>query len=129
MCMWCVCIYTSVHIYAGLCCVGEYAYVCIHMEAHGWHKMSTPIALHFIHWGKVSQLDWELTDTTSLASQLGPWSLCLLPSLSGFHVGSGVPTLVFIFVDKCFHHWAISSALNMLKCYYQVCFLMNWILI
>lgn len=51
-------------------CVGEYACVYLCVEALDWYQESSSTTVYLILRGRVSLLSSELTDVTSLSSQL-----------------------------------------------------------
>lgn len=67
----CVYVYVCV-LHVCICmCVNEHVYRCACMQKpEVVVKNYLSVLLHLIHWDKISQLNPELTDTVSLASQL-----------------------------------------------------------
>lgn len=127
--MWYACICT--HVYdvheCVLTCVWHayisnmWMHTCMHMYMDTWSWLwEFLISLHLIHWGKVSELNSELTDVASLTSWFAPGIPCLRilsagtgskPSCPpGTYIGSGsrkssCPCLC----DKHISHWTIPS--------------------
>lgn len=108
--------YVCLHM-CGLMCVE----LCVHMYAFVFTGPRLIILnyFHLIHWGSVSQSDPELTDRTSLASQLALGDSLTLPSNAGVIGGSlthlafmwllGIKILVLILVPyhRSLNHGAI----------------------
>lgn len=107
---------------SGPLCVWVHMCVCVymHLAAQGSHRTSS-VCLHLMYWGRITELNPELTDSADLA-RLTPGLTDSASCAEGLQVSShaepvsilGIWTLVLTLSRKCFKHWNICSASDVL---------------
>lgn len=120
---WSIFLGGGMHLYVLMCTM-----VCLpvwaHVEAGGWHQMSSQSLLHLAHWDRVSHWTRNLLFWAGLASRWAPAISCLLPQCQGYTCHDpGSPFYMdvrgsngtLILCHGCFACWAASPApLNLL---------------